>query len=221
MDWKFESGIVAVRNKPYNTFLQRVYYVRYRSPGNLRRLITTSFTYSKLDSEARTKFIESLTSKDKQVFLESLNTTGKIVPSMSKVITIMDFDISEKGADQQPRDPRTIEKSFEIMTNDSQDENNFLTLAHFERNLPSAGIEACICTLTNDEESKRRIDEILTTTNKETFQAQSNSSGVSDDSVSYLKRILELEMFIMKQNEELQTLKDRVRELEPQTETTQ
>ena len=211
MEWKFESGIVATRNRSLNTFVQRVYYIRYKSQTNLRRLITASFTYSKLQVEDKAKFIESIVTKDKAVYVDSLAKVGKPIPNMSKVATIMDFDISEK--DQQPKDPKQIERDFELVTNDEGENqvDNYLSLKHFEANLRSCGYEKCICTLTNDEECKRRIDEILTNLNKETAETVNPAPTVQElpsETVAYLKRILELEALVAKQTEELNTLRN-------------
>jgi len=211
MEWKFESGIVASRKRVLNSFDQRVYYVRYKTETNLRRLITASFTYSKIQIEDKEKFIESLVTKDKTVYVDSLAKVGKPIPKMSKVVTIMDFDISEK--DQQPKDPKLIEREFELMTNLEEDDqvDNYLSLKHFEANLRSCGYEKCICTLTNDEECKRRIDEILANPNKETAET-STDTGVTQElpsqTVAYLRRILELETLLAKQTEELNSLKE-------------
>ena len=209
-DWKFETGIVATRKRVLNAFDQRVYYIRYKSGTNLRRLITASFTYSKLAVEDKEKFIESIITKDKSVYVDSLIKVGKPIPNMSKVVTIMDFDISEK--DQQPKDPKLIERDFELVTNIEGDDqvNNYLSLKHFEANLRSCGYEKCICTLTNDEECKRRIDEILSNPNKETASEPSTSitQELPSQTVAYLKRILELETLVARQTEELNSLRN-------------
>jgi hypothetical protein len=157
-NWEFESGIVATRNKTFNVVFQRIYYVKYRL-GDRRRLITAAFVYSKLKEEDKKKFITSILDESRDGTVQDVSSLGKFVKTMSKVASIMDFDVKEK--DQQPSDPKSIEHVFEHMTKDIQDPENYLTLSHFEAHLNECDVSKCVCTLTNDEESTKRISEVL------------------------------------------------------------
>lgn len=156
--WEFESGIVATRNKSFNVIFQRIFYVKYRS-GNTRRLITAAFVYSKMKEEDKKKFINSLLEEGDSTKPQDVSKLGKFVKTMSKVASIMDFDVREK--DQSPKDPASIEHVFEHVTADIQDPENHLSILHFEKYLPECDVSKCVCTLTNDEESTKRIIEVL------------------------------------------------------------
>jgi hypothetical protein len=156
--WEFDSGIVATRNKSFNVVFQRIFYVKYRS-GNTRRLITAAFVYSKMKDEDKKKFINSLLDEGEELKPQDVSKMGRFVKSMSKVASIMDFDIREK--DQSPEDPKSIEHVFEHMSTDIQDSENHLSILHFEKYLPECDVSKCVCTLTNDEESTRRITDVL------------------------------------------------------------
>jgi hypothetical protein len=157
--WEFDSGIVATRHKTFNIVFQRVYYVKYKL-GDKRRLITAGFVYSKLKDEDKKKFITSLLDDKKEGSVDNVSSLGKFVGSLSKVASIMDFDVRESG-DQKPKDPTSIEHVFEPITNDIHDPENYLTLSHFETHLNECDVTKCVCTLTNDEESAKRISEVL------------------------------------------------------------
>lgn len=211
MEWKFEEGIVAT--KTTGSFTHKVYYVRYKSEtSNLRRIVSASFVYSSMEITDRDKFIQSIVTKDERVYMESFGKSRKIVPKMSKVVSIMDFDFSEK--DQQPKDIKYIEKSYELLTNTPEDsDENYLSLKYFERNLPICDYRKCVCTLTNDDECKRRIDEVIANSVKETYippPPQPNTfDQIPGGSAAYLQKILELQTIIVKQRDEIKALRAR------------
>jgi hypothetical protein len=214
MEWKFESGIVGVRTNVYGSLAQRVYHVRYSSNTHLRRLITASFTYTKMSAENREKFIETLLASDSEEFKRVTETTGTLIPSMSNVIAIMDFDITEK--DQQPPQPNGFEGSFHTMVNDSQDENDFLTLRHFELNLVKCKYDKCVCTLTNDEEASKRIEEVTTAPVKSSVTVSQAAQPFCPETcenpelAKALKRIFELEAIVIQQRHTIEDLKSKV-----------
>jgi hypothetical protein len=213
MEWKFESGIVGVRSNVFGTFCQRVYHVRYSSDTHLRRLITASFTYTKLVSSEKEKILTSLVTGDMQEFNKAVGTTGVIIPDMSEVVAIMDFDIHER--DQHPPNSGEVRGSFHEMHNHTQDINDFTSLAHFEINLSQARYRKCVCTLTNDEESKKRIDEILSTNTKESCALPvtsqlSNECLENPELTKALQRIFELEAIVIQQRHTIEDLKSKV-----------
>jgi hypothetical protein len=180
VNWKYDQGIVSTKNHPFTSFKQRLYHVRYRNQDNdLCRLISASFVYGipKQTSE-ETEVTEDDKQKDEKFLLwlkqnneeedsdeddtETINNITNVfstaILTMSKVITIMDFRLSEKN--DIPTNVITKETDYELLIPDGTDKENFLHLAHFEHYLPKCGVESCICTLTNDEEAARRIKEI-------------------------------------------------------------
>jgi hypothetical protein len=214
MVWKFESGIVGIRTNVFGAFCQRVYHVRYTSDTHLRRIITASFTYSKIVAEKKEEIIESLVNGDIQEFNKAVENTGTLVPSMSNIVAIMDFDINEE--DRQPSGVGEIDGTFHKMHNSpQQSQDDFTSLVHFEANLGKAKYNKCVCTLTNDEESKRRIDEILTPDVK-TDDCERHSSSFSRECcehpelINALKRVFELEAIVIQQRNTIEELKSKI-----------
>ena len=178
--WKYDQGIVSTKNHPFTTFKQRLYHVRYRNQDNdLCRLISASFVYGIPKQQSEEAATEDDKQKDEKFLLwlkqnneedesdeedntETMKNISNVfsaaILTMSKVITIMDFRLSEKN--DIPTNVIMKETDYELLIPDGTDKENFLHLAHFEHYLPKCGVESCICTLTNDEEAARRIKEI-------------------------------------------------------------
>jgi hypothetical protein len=151
--WKFEEGILTTNSVSHTPVIRRIYYMRY-AKGDLRRLFTVTMVYG--INNTRDEILDWAVSKVEGSL--SLDKFCKFIKSFSRISTIMDFNITE--TDQQPKPPTEIEKNFQYVTSDIEDENNPLSLKHFEKYLPQCSYEKCVCTLTNDEESLRRISEI-------------------------------------------------------------
>jgi hypothetical protein len=213
MEWKFESGIVGVKSNVFGAFSQRVYHVRYSSNTHLRRIITASFTYTKFVAEQKDNLIASLITGDVQSYTSSVDNTGALIPAMSNVVAIMDFDINE--TDQQPPKKAEVEGTFHLIHNDHQDTNDFTSLTHFETNLSKARFEKCVCTLTNDEEAKKRIDEILVSKTK-TTHCPPEISSISRECCEHpelekaIKRVFELEAMVIQQQHIIEDLKNKM-----------
>jgi hypothetical protein len=159
MSWNFVTGIVATANTQLNSFVRRVYYITY-AKDDLRRMFMASFVYTKLSDMDKGAFIASMMSDDRDIPIESMNENLKIIDKGCAVNSIIDYDIHEES--QLPRDPREIEDLYEIVTNEITDnEEDYRTLKHFEKYILICDVSDCICTLTNDEESHRRINDIL------------------------------------------------------------
>jgi hypothetical protein len=214
MEWKFESGIVGVRANLYGAVVQRVYFVRYSSNSNVRRIITAAFYYSKMSSTDKDKLIFAMTQDNDQTKDSLSSFAGVFIPSMSNVVGIMDFDIMEKN--QQPNPHPNFEGTFHDVTNYSQDENDFLTLRHFETNLVKCKYDKCVCTLTNDEEAERRIKEITGCPLKQTTATQQRSDPLDENSCEHpellkaLKKVFELEALVIQQHHTITDLKSRL-----------
>lgn len=188
--WKYDQGIVATKSQPYTNFKQRFYHVRYRNQDNdLCRLISASFVYGQSkdetsnpeddqakETETQEKFMlwlkeqkeregneDSDSDSDDETNQRISSVFSKAILTMSKVITIMDFRLSEKN--DIPTNVIAKETEYDILDENGTDKENFLHLAHFEYYLPKCGIESCICTLTNDEEATRRIKDITSSRN--------------------------------------------------------
>lgn len=212
MEWTFEKGIVNTSNNKQGTFVQRTYYVRYKSNTNLRRVIGAAFVYSRLSLENKQLFLEALVTKDNNLLKDSLKKTDNFIPSMSNVITILDFDIKE--TDQLPAPMETLLTNYDYMNNDSQEDTNPLTLKHFETHLVNCKINKCICTITDDSECKRRIDELIENRSLTMQPSQEEVFNVSiKDPVAYIRRIVELESFVLSQQEEIKRLQTDIETL--------
>jgi hypothetical protein len=159
MGWKFESGIVTTTHTPINSFVRRIYYATYEK-GYIRRTIMASFVYTKIETLDKDQFIETLIEDPANLHLEHMDENLKIVEHSCSVGSITEFDTKELS--QLPQDPREIEDIYETMTDDSDDnENQYWTRKHFEKYLGICDVSECVCTITEDEESKRRIREII------------------------------------------------------------
>lgn len=154
LGWKFDEGIMALKSVAHTPLVRRFYYVRYVK-GSLRRLFTVVMAFglnnTREDIMNWAVGSESISS--------SIDNLPKFVSSFSHVASIMDFNIEE--TDQHPKDMKLLEKEYKIIRADIEDENDPLSLKYFEKYLPMCNYEKCICTLTNDEESERRIKEIF------------------------------------------------------------
>jgi hypothetical protein len=171
MGWKFHSGIVTTTHAPISTFVRRIFYVTYER-GHIHRTILASFVYTKIEKVDTEEFITTLMEDPQNLKLENLNANLKVVEQSCSVGSITDFDIHEIS--QLPQDPREIEDIYEVMTNNPDDqENQYWTRKHFETYLGICDVSECVCTLTEDEESKKRIGEILV----------SQAGGHEDESV--------------------------------------
>jgi hypothetical protein len=159
MGWKFESGIVTTTHTPINTFVRRIYYATYER-GHVRRTIMASYVYTKVESLNKEEFIETLMEDPANLHLEHMDEKLKIVKQSCSVGSITDFDVNELS--QMPQNPKEIEDIYEIMTDDSTDtEEQYWTRKHFEKYLGICDVSECVCTITEDEESKKRIREII------------------------------------------------------------
>jgi hypothetical protein len=159
MGWKFESGIVTTTHTPISSFVRRVYYVTYER-GHVRRTIMASYVYTKIESLNKEEFIETLMDDPANLHLEHMDEKLKIVEQSCSVGTITDFDVNELS--QLPQDPKEIEDIYEIMTDEPTDtEEQYWTRKHFEKYLGICDVSECVCTITEDEESKKRIRDII------------------------------------------------------------
>lgn len=213
MEWKFESGLVGVRTNPYGPLFQRIYHVRYSSNTHLRRVISIACTYSKLTPGDNIGLINALLESKEEDCRNKLGISGKIVAPLSNVVSIMDFDINEK--DQQPKSPSDFDGVFHNLKNDNQDVEDFCTLARFEKDLARCRYEKCVCTLTSDEEAKRRIKEIIECTKTNTCDDQTpesldTESCQNPEFVKALKTIIELEAVIIQQRNTINDLKNKL-----------
>ena len=155
--WVFDQGIVSVKPVNYTQLVRRFYYVKY-AKGDLRRLIMTIYIYG-VDSDENSKSIIDWATDEKIEEKPIFKILPKNLISFNKVVSIMDFNIHEK--DQHPQSFKELESEFQVLDKDLEDEENPLSLKHFEKYLSTANYEKCICTLTNDEESRKRISDIV------------------------------------------------------------
>jgi hypothetical protein len=159
MVWKFESGIVTTTHTPISSFVRRVYYVTYER-GNTRRTIMASYLYTKIESLNKEEFIDTLIQDPEKLQLEHMDENLKVVEQSCSVGTITDFNVQELS--QLPQNPKDIEDLYETMTDEPTDnENQYWTRKHFEKYLGICDVSECVCTITEDEESKRRIRDII------------------------------------------------------------
>lgn len=154
IEWRFEEGIVALKSVAHTPLVRRLYYVRY-ARGSLRRLFTVVMAFGLNNTK---EDIVNWATGEASVS-SFINSHPSFVSSFSRVTSIMDFTIDE--ADQQPVDMKLLEKEYKTIRDDIEDENDPLSLNYFEKYLPRCNYEKCVCTLTNDEESERRIREIF------------------------------------------------------------
>lgn len=155
-EWKFDRGIVASKPISYTQMIRRFYYVRYKREFT-RRLFVAVFIYG-IDQEKNTdNILDWATGKTEGN--PALKSLPKNLLTFNRITSIMDFDVREK--DQQPKQFTELETDFDEIRDDIEDEENPVSLIHFEKYLGSANYEKCICTLTNDEESMKRIKEIV------------------------------------------------------------
>jgi hypothetical protein len=153
MEWKFDEGIVATKSIPHTPLVRRFYYVRY-AKGELRRLFNVVMSFgTNQTSEDIVRWVS-----ENNVTPEILDKIPKFVSAFSRVTAIMDFNIKE--TDQQPKKFEELERDFRFINPENTDENDPISLKYFEKWLPKCSYEKCICTLTNDEESLKRIMEI-------------------------------------------------------------
>jgi len=159
MGWKYHSGIVTTSHAPVSTFLRRIFYVTYER-GHVHRTIMASFVYTKIETFDKEKFVECLMEEPENLNLESMDVNLKVVKQSCSVGSITDFDIYELS--QLPQDPKDIEDIYEVMTDEPEDsEDQYWTRKHFEKYIVICDVSECVCTLTEDEESRKRINEIL------------------------------------------------------------
>lgn len=151
--WKFDQGIVSFKSIPHTPLVKRYYYVRY-AKGELRRLFSVIMSFA---TEGYTEDLLRWAS-DKSIRPEILAKAPKFLNTFSRVVTIMDFNITEK--DQQPKRLEELEKDFRFMRADIDSDEDPISLKYFEKMLPNCSFEKCVCTLTNDEESLKRIREV-------------------------------------------------------------
>jgi len=157
--WSFDAGIVATKPISYTQIVRRFYYVRY-ARGTSRRLYIAVFIYG-INDETKTNKIIDWATDSKAVLPFDPSILPKSVMSFNRVTSIMDFDINEK--DQQPKGFNELESDFEFIRNDLEDDENPISLKHFEKYLATANYEKCICTMTNDEEARKKISEVVPT----------------------------------------------------------
>lgn len=213
MEWKFEKGVVHTPSVTKSSFLNRQYYVKYTN-GKLGRIIGTSYVYSKVNPENKQLFIEALLTKNKELYENNIKVDMNFVPKMSDVITIIDFD--EKELTQQPAKIETMLKSFEYLDPKLDDENNHLSIKHFEKYLVKCRINKCVCTVTDDTECQNRVNEILqngTTMDPQSVPKAGFYSSLIGDPMMYINKIIELEKFVVSQQEEIKSLQDKIAEL--------
>ena len=158
MSWEFVSGIVSTESSPINTFVRRIYYAIYKQ-GDIRRMFVASFVYTKVETFDKEAFVEALMA-GREPAIEPLNSNLKIVDRGCTLGSITEYNVLEES--QLPQDPTTIEHLYEQLTNNENDSDEaYTTLKHFEKYLKVCDVTECVCTLTDDRESTRRVNEIL------------------------------------------------------------
>jgi hypothetical protein len=159
MGWKFYSGIVTTTHAPISSFIRRIFYVTYER-AHVHRTILASFVYTKIEKADPEEFITTLMEDPQNLKLENMNANLKVVEQSCSIGSITDFDIHEIS--QLPQDPKEIEDIYEIMTDAPEDtDTQYWTRKHFEKYVGICDVSECVCTLTEDEESRKRIREIL------------------------------------------------------------
>lgn len=158
MNWEFVSGIVSTEVSPVDSFVRRIYYATYKR-GELRRMLVASFVYTKIENFDKESFVNALLA-GQSPNIESINSNLKVIEKGCTLGSITDYNILEES--QLPEDPKSIEQLYEVLTNNPSDsEEDYKTLKHFEKYLKMCDVSECVCTLTNDEESTKRVNEIL------------------------------------------------------------
>ena len=122
-------------------------------------MFVSSFLYTKIENFDKESFVKALLA-GQSPNIESMNSNLKVVEKGCTLGSITDYNVLEES--QLPDDPTSIEQLYEILTNDPSDsEENYKTMKHFEKYLKFCDVSECVCTLTNDEESTKRVNEIL------------------------------------------------------------
>ena len=190
MGWKFHSGIVTTTHAPISSFIRRIFYVTYER-AHVHRTILASFVYTKIEKADPDAFITTLMEDPENLKLEHMNANLKVVEQSCSIGSITDFDIHEIS--QLPQDPREIEDIYEIMTDAPEDtDTQYWTRKHFEKYVGICDVSECVCTLTEDEESRKRIREILgdNKAKNEVVATVGTSEEVMDEVVETVENIL-------------------------------